>query len=65
MVLKRAIVPMVPASMPGEPEFEVIVYGRSASELMTVPNETVQALARKYPEHRSSPFLLRDAKLAR
>lgn len=45
----------------GEVDFVLLVYGRSARELMTVPNEVVDSLSRRYPNHISSPFALSDA----
>jgi len=43
----------------GKP-FDLIIYGRTAAELMTVPNEVVQSIARRYPDYTSSIFLLKD-----
>lgn len=54
----RAVVPMIPMTTDAKP-FEVIIYGYSLFELMTVPNPVITSLARKYPDHASSPFLLR------
>ncbi len=57
---KRAIVPML--NKAGQVEFELIIYGYSARELTTVPNPVISSLAARYPDHTSSPFLLRDGK---
>jgi hypothetical protein len=57
--MKRAIVPMLPKRQ-SLPAFEIILYGSSAVELMTVPNERIASLARRYPSYTSSLFLVRD-----
>jgi hypothetical protein len=55
---KRTLVPMWgKASM--KPEFDLIVYGVEAHELMTVPNPIVAALAAKYPDHQSTLWDIR------
>lgn len=56
---KSAIVPMMNRRS-GEVEFELLIYGYSASELMSVPNPVIGSLAQRYPDHQSSPFLIRD-----
>lgn len=56
---KCAIVPML-GKRSGVVEFELLIYGRTAAELMTVPNEVIHSISERYPEHQSSPFLLRD-----
>lgn len=40
--------------------FNVVVYGRVCSELMTVPNEVITTLAAKYPDYHSSIFNLKE-----
>lgn len=44
----------------GEVDFKVQVYGRSAADLSTIPNDVVMKLAQRYPNHTSSPFMMRD-----
>lgn len=56
---KVAVVPMWPKTADAQP-FELLIYGRNATELLTVPNDVVSYLARRYPNHVSSPFILRD-----
>lgn len=56
MVKNRTILPMMNGE--GETKFAIIVYGRKPDELMTMPNEVIHKLARKYPNHTTSPFLL-------
>lgn len=56
---KCAVVPMM-SVMTGKVEFELLIYGRTAKELMTVPNDVIDSLAREYPDHQSSIFMLRD-----
>lgn len=41
------------------PVFEVIVYGVHAKQLLTIPNEIIRSIARKYPGYFSSPFHVR------
>ena len=36
--------------------FDVIVYGVTANELTTVPNDVITSIARKYPDYVGSPF---------
>jgi len=43
----------------GKP-FDLIIYGRTAAELMTVPNDVISSLARRYPDYTSSLFLVED-----
>jgi len=50
---------MIPRDRDQKP-FDLILYGRSASELLTVPNEVIGSLARRYPDYTSSPFLIYD-----
>ena len=41
--------------------FDVMVYGVTATSLMTVPNSVIRKLAEKYGDtHTSSPFALYD-----
>lgn len=57
---RRAVIPIVPLYDDG-PEFEIIVYGRTVSDLLTVPNETVHSIARRYPDCTSlGPFAVRE-----
>ena len=56
---KVAVVPMYPRVAGAKP-FELLIYGRTAIELLTIPNKVVSELARRYPQHQSSPFILRD-----
>lgn len=56
---KRCVVPMINART-GKVDFEIIVYGQTARDLMTVPNEIVHSIADRHPEHTSSPFALYD-----
>lgn len=57
--MKTCVVPMM-SRRTGHQEFEILVYGRSAEELMCVPCAIIDTLARRYPDHQSSIFLLRD-----
>lgn len=41
-------------------EFDVLIYNRTAAELMTVPNEVIATLARRYPAHYATPFDVYD-----
>ena len=36
--------------------FDILVYGVTEEDLMTVPNPIIQSLAERYPEYTSSPF---------
>jgi hypothetical protein len=56
---KRCVVPMINVRT-GEVEFEIIVYGLRARDLMTVPNDTIGSIAARHPGHTSSPFHLYD-----
>lgn len=38
------------------PAFDVVVYGVTPEDLMRIPNATVHGLARRFPDHQSSPF---------
>ncbi len=44
----------------GNIEFVLQVYGVWASELMNVPHPIAQALARKYPNHIATPFMIQN-----
>lgn len=55
----RCVVPLIPIT-DTEQAFDLIIYGRSARELITVPNEVIQSIAIRYPNHTSSPFHLYD-----
>lgn len=55
--MKRCVIPLIPVT-PGAKRLDIIIYGRSARELMTVPNEIVHSLARRYPGYTSSPFFI-------
>lgn len=58
-VRQRAVVPMF-NRITGRCDFELIIYGVSARDLMTVPNEIIATLATRYPNHVSTPFELYD-----
>jgi len=58
-MIERAVIPILSRAT-GEVEFEVIVYGRRPEELATIPNEVIRSLARRFPEHTSSMFLLEN-----
>ncbi len=58
--MKRCIVSMTPKRS-GLPSFELVVYGRSAADLMTIPNTVISTLAARYPGYQASPFSMRDA----
>lgn len=57
--MTRYVVPLIPIT-DTEQAFDLIIYGRSARELMTVPNEVIQSITARYPNHISSPFYLYD-----
>jgi hypothetical protein len=59
-LLHRTIIPMI-STRTGQPEFELIIYGFLPQDLMTVPNPVIQSLARRYPNHTSSPFVIYQA----
>jgi hypothetical protein len=44
----------------GEVEFELVLYGITARDIWSTPNEIVASLARRYPHHTSSVFIVRD-----
>ncbi len=46
----------------GNVDFIIQVYGANPKELMTIPNSIINSLARKYPNHTSSPFLVESRK---
>jgi hypothetical protein len=54
-----AVIPMI-SNETGQVDFEILVYGRFAHELMTVPNDVIAEIVAKHPEHTSSPFLIYD-----
>lgn len=56
---RRCIIPMF-NNKTLEIDFEIIIYGRSAAELQTVPNEIVHSIAHRYPMHSSSLWALYD-----
>jgi len=58
-IRKRAVVPLTPI-VSGLKPFDVIIYGATVQELMTVPNDIISALAAKYPDYTSSLFALKD-----
>jgi len=41
-------------------DFEIVLYGIQVRDLCTVPNEIAASLARRYPEHIGSIFLVRE-----
>lgn len=55
----RCTVPMI-SRITGEVDFDLVMYGLCARDLQTVPNTIVDSLARRYPDHISSLFLVRD-----
>ena len=55
----RCTVPMV-SKRTGEVEFELVLYGITARDIWSTPNEIVASLARRYPHHTSSVFIVRD-----
>ena len=54
------VVPMVNVQT-GRVDFEVTLWGTTIDEAMCVPCEAIHSLAARYPNHASSPFLLREA----
>ena len=55
---RRAVVPMI-SNATGKAEFDVIIYGYTLDQLTVVPAPApITNLARKYPNHKSSPFFL-------
>jgi hypothetical protein len=56
---KCAVVPMINDET-GQVDFELLIYGRTARELMTVPNDVIGVLAERYTKHSSSIFLIYD-----
>lgn len=55
----RTIVPMFNLAT-GFVDFEVIVYNRSATQLSLIPNEVIHSIARRFPNHTSTPFALSE-----
>lgn len=55
----RTIVPMFNLKT-GNIDFEVIVYNRSVKELSLIPNEVIAGIARRFPDHTSTPFALQE-----
>lgn len=58
-ILKRCTVGMR-NKLTGQLEFELIIYGRSAADLLTVPNDVIGSLAERYPDHQSTIFDVDD-----
>ena len=58
-IRKRAIVPMR-SKTTGEIEFELVVYGVTAKELMTAPSDVISSLAARYPDHHSTIWDVRN-----
>lgn len=60
---KRAVIPLQPINRrSGLLPFDLIVYGRTASELQLIGNSVIYELAAKYPDyHCPSLFLVWDA----
>lgn len=59
----RCTMPMFPyGNYPviGEQDFDVIVYGARASDLMTISNVVVRSVAKRFPDYQSSMFLVND-----
>ncbi len=38
------------------PAFDVVVYGVTPEELVLISNPTISSIARRFPDHQSSPF---------
>lgn len=57
--MRRCVVPLLSTKRGFKP-FDVIIYGKSARELQSVPNPIISSLARRYPDHYSSPFIIYD-----
>ena len=55
----RCTVPMI-NRLTRETDFEIVLYGIQVRDLCTVPNEIAASLARRYPEHIGSIFLVRE-----
>jgi hypothetical protein len=60
-IKKRVVVPMVNRTT-GNVDFEIIVYGYSLFEMYVTSHPVISSLARRYPDHMSSPFMLKDGK---
>lgn len=56
---KKTIIPMR-NNQTGEVDFELMVYGRLPNDLLTVPNEVIASLARKYPLHTGDIWRVRE-----
>jgi hypothetical protein len=56
---RRCVIPMIPIQEGLKP-FEIIVYGRSTEELMTLPNDVIGSIASRHPGYTSTPFHLYD-----
>lgn len=56
---KRAILSLIDNKTGKPANFEIIVYGRSVSEMQVTPNEVAAALAEKYPTVTGSLFATR------
>lgn len=55
----RCTVPMINRAT-GKVDFDLTLYGLRARDVQTVPNTIVDSLARRYPDHKSSLFFVRD-----
>jgi hypothetical protein len=43
-----------------QPAFDLVVYGVTPEDLMQIPNPTINSIARRFPEHQSSPFHIKS-----
>lgn len=57
--MKSAMIAMI-GNQSMRQEFDVIVYGRSADDLLKVGSPVVREIARRFPDHTSSPFLVKE-----